>query len=86
MKGQARRASGHMEVAEAIAMGVADAGIAIAYGLDFIPLAEERFDLVIAWELATDSRVRLADRLGSRSFRRELDSVGGYQVGDTRSC
>jgi len=83
-KGQGPAARGHLEVAEAIALGAADAGIAIrgaaiAYGLDFVPLAEERFDLVIPRESATDPRVeRLVDTLGSRAFRRELDSVGGY--------
>jgi molybdate-binding protein len=87
-----------MEVAQAIAMGAADAGIAIrsaaaAYGLGFIPLAVERFDLVIPRAMATDPRVeRLVDTLGSTTFRRELDTVGGYitresghQVGETRS-
>ena len=91
-------ALGHMEVAQAIAMGAADAGIAIrgaavAFGLGFIPLAVERFDLAIPRTLATDPRVeRLVDTLGSRTFRRELDVVGGYithesghQVGETRS-
>jgi len=91
-------ALGHMEVAQAIAMGVADAGIAIrgaalAFGLGFIPLAVERFDLVIPRDLATDPRIeRLVDTLGSTTFRRELDIVGGYitqesgqQVGETRS-
>jgi molybdate-binding protein len=91
-------AFGHMEVARAIAMGTADAGIAfqgaaLAFGLGFIPLAVERFDLVIPRALATDPRVeRLVDTLGSRAFRRELDTVGGYvthesgqQVGDTQS-
>jgi molybdate-binding protein/DNA-binding XRE family transcriptional regulator len=91
-------ALGHMEVAQAIAMGAADAGIAIrsaaaAFGLGFIPLAVERFDLVIPRALATDARVeRLVDTLGSTTFRRELDTVGGYithesghQVGETRS-
>jgi len=98
LPGTAQVARGHMEVAEAISLGVADAGIAIqgaalAYGLDFIPLAQERFDLVFPRELATDARVeRLVDVLGSRTFRRELDCVGGYQtgasghqVGETRS-
>jgi molybdate-binding protein len=87
-----------MEVAQAIAMGVADAGIAIrgaalAFGLGFIPLAVERFDLVIPRTLATDPRIeRLVDTLGSLAFRRELDTVGGYitgesgrQVGEIRS-
>ena len=77
-------ARGHLEVAQTIAMGAADAGVAIrgaalAYGLEFIPLAEERFDLVFSRELATDPRIeRLVDTLGSRTFRRELDCVGGY--------
>ena len=98
MRGSGSVALGHMEVAQAIAMGAADAGIAIrsaaaAFGLGFIPLAMERFDLVIPRTLATDPRVeRLVDTLGSRTFRRELDTVGGYithesghQVGETRS-
>ena len=98
MRGSGSVALGHMEVAQAIAMGAADAGIAIrsaaaAFGLGFIPLAVERFDLVIPRTLATDPRVeRLVDTLGSRTFRRELDIVGGYithesghQVGETRS-
>ena len=91
-------ALGHMEVAQAIAMGAADAGIAIrsaaaAFGLGFIPLAVERFDLVIPRALAIDPRVeRLVDTLGGRTFRRELDTVGGYitqesgqQVGEIRA-
>jgi len=98
VRGSGSVALGHMEVAQAIAMGAADAGIAIrsaaaAFGLGFIPLAVERFDLVIPRTLATDPRVeRLVDTLGSRTFRRELDTVGGYithesghQVGETRS-
>ncbi len=96
--GSAGVALGHMEVAQAIAMGAADAGIAIrsaaaAFGLGFIPLAVERFDLVIPRTLATDPRVeRLVDMLGGRTFRRELDTVGGYithesgqQVGEIRA-
>ncbi len=46
------RATGHLQVASAIAAGLADAGVAsepaaLAYGLGFVPLAEEHFDLVI---------------------------------------
>ena len=98
VRGRGGVALGHMEVAQAIAMGAADAGIAIrgaaaAFGLGFIPLAVERFDLVIPRALATDPRVeRLVDTLGSTTFRRELDTVGGYithesgqQVGETRA-
>jgi putative molybdopterin biosynthesis protein len=84
-----RVALGHMEVAEAVAMGASDAGIsirsaALAYGLDFVPLATERFDLVIPRTLATDPRVeRVVDTLASRGFRRELESVGGYATRET---
>ncbi len=85
----AKEAHGHLEVAQAIALGAADAGVAIrsaalAFGLDFVPLAEERFDLVIPPGLATDPRVeRMVDVLGSRSFRRELDLLGGYGTGQS---
>jgi putative molybdopterin biosynthesis protein len=79
-------AAGHMDVARAVAMGVADAGMsirsaALAFGLDFLPLAEERFDLVVSQELSGDPRViRLLDTLSSKPFRREIESLGGYGV------
>jgi molybdate-binding protein/DNA-binding XRE family transcriptional regulator len=84
-------AKGHMDVARAIAMGAADAGVAIrsaalAHGLEFLPLAEERFDLVVAGDLSSDPRVvRLLDLLCSRPFRRELESLGGYAVRESGS-
>jgi molybdate-binding protein/DNA-binding XRE family transcriptional regulator len=80
---------GHMEVATAVALGAADAGIAIegaalAYGLGFVPLAEERFDLVVAPDLVDDPRIdRLLGALDSRPFRSELRSLGGYEVTET---
>lgn len=85
-------AAGHLDVARLVASGAADAGVgvraaALAFGLDFIPLAEERFDLVLPAELADDARVvRLLDLLSGRAFRRELAALGGYdatQTGDT---
>jgi molybdate-binding protein/DNA-binding XRE family transcriptional regulator len=81
-------ASGHGEVARLVALGVADAGLAIAavarpMGLDFIPLTEERFDLVLPKQLAEDGRVaRLLETLSSRMFRREMESLGGHVVRD----
>ena len=52
LPGYNTQATGHLHVAAAIAAGLADAGIAsepaaLAYGLAFIPLASEHFDLVI---------------------------------------
>lgn len=74
--------SGHLEVAGAVAMGAADVGIAtrdaaIAFGLHFMPLAEERFDLVVPLDLAADPRVqRLLDVLTGAPFRREISALG----------
>lgn len=89
LKGPALLARGHLEVAQAVAHGAADVGIAIqsvalAWGLDFVPLSAERFDLVFPEALASDERVeRLIDELGSSAFRRELGSVGGYETGES---
>lgn len=82
-------ARGHFDVARQVAFGAAEAGVAIraaalAFGLDFVPLAEERFDLVLAADLAEDRRVvRLLDVLSGRSFRHELSRLGGYDVAQT---
>ncbi|MBL8913074.1 MAG: helix-turn-helix domain-containing protein [Archangium sp.] len=79
-------ATGHLEVAQRIALGAADAGIgiraaAIAFGLPFIPLTEERFDLVFHDRLAQDDRMeRLVDTVAGSPFKRELAALGGYQT------
>jgi molybdate-binding protein len=81
-------AGGHVEVARTIAMGAADVGVAtrdvaIAFGLGFVPLAEERFDLVVPRAALGDPRVaRLFEMLVSAPYLRELDALG-Y---DTRSA
>ena len=85
--GYDRLLGGHLQIAQAVAMGAADAGVvarsaAVAHGLDFVPLSEERFDLVFAKEWSGDPRAgRIVDTLEGRAFRRELGSLGGY---DTR--
>lgn len=81
-------APGHLEVAHAVAIGAADAGVAtrdaaLAFGLDFIALAEERYDLVLPLPLLEDPRVRrLLDVMTASPLRRELESLG-Y---DVRPC
>jgi molybdate-binding protein/transcriptional regulator with XRE-family HTH domain len=52
LAGYETRAGGHLQVASAVAAGLADAGVASepaarAYDLEFVPLADERFDLVL---------------------------------------
>jgi molybdate-binding protein len=82
-------ARSHVGVAQAVAMGVADVGVAtraaaLSFGLGFVPLAQERFDLVLPAAQAEDARIaRLLDTLSSRSFRRELTCLGGYDVSNS---
>jgi putative molybdopterin biosynthesis protein len=89
LRGYGDLARGHLDVAQRIATGGADVGVvaraaAMAFGLEFMPLAEERFDLVLPKALAADPRViRLLDMLEGRAFRRELASLGGYDAAES---
>jgi molybdate-binding protein/transcriptional regulator with XRE-family HTH domain len=82
-------AAGHLQVADAIAAGLADAGVAcepaaLAHGLAFIPLAAERFDLVIPSGHAASREVQaLIKVLASRWLIDQLASLPGY---DPSSC
>jgi molybdopterin molybdotransferase/putative molybdopterin biosynthesis protein len=84
-----RVATGHLAVAQAIAQRTADVGVATrsaasAFGLRFVPLAEERSDLVFSAELRDDVRVgRIVDTLRSPAFRRELATLDGYGTGQS---
>jgi molybdate-binding protein/DNA-binding XRE family transcriptional regulator len=78
-------ANGHLQVALAVSMGAADTGMAtrdaaLAFGLHFVPLAEERYDLVVPRATFGDPRLqRLFDTLSSSVFQRELSCLG-YDV------
>ncbi|HEY8597463.1 MAG TPA: substrate-binding domain-containing protein, partial [Thermomicrobiales bacterium] len=72
VRGYARTVGSHRVVAEVVAAGLADAGPGIlaaasALGLGFIPLAEERYDLIFADETRESAPVAaLLDTLTSR--------------------
>jgi len=76
----------HTEVALAVHQGQAQVGLGIHasaafYHLDFIPLFQERFDLVITKEQITDRRLSpLFDTLYSGEFRRGVQNLAGYDV------
>ncbi len=54
------------------------------FGLDFIPLLSERYDLVVRnTDLNSPGVQALLDTLGRAAFRRELEGLGGY---DTRGA
>ena len=76
----------HLAVAEAVAAGLADVGIGVraaaqALGLGFVPLAEERYDLVIPRAFFELPPVQaLFETLHSPLFRLEVEALGGYDV------
>jgi molybdate-binding protein len=78
------RATGHLQVASAVAAGLADAGVAsepaaLAYGLAFLPLAAERFDLVIpAAQVGSREVQGLLKVLTSPWLLTQLASLPGY--------
>jgi molybdate-binding protein/DNA-binding XRE family transcriptional regulator len=84
VSGYEREVPSHLAVAEAVASGGADVGpgilaVALALGLDFISLQEERYDLVIPLAfLQTDPVQALLDVVASPRFRAELEALGGY--------
>jgi putative molybdopterin biosynthesis protein len=75
---------GHLEVAAAIAEGEADAGLTIelaerAFGLTFIPLQEERYDLVLFENECEFGLIRaLLDVLNSTRFAKEVNQLCAY--------
>ena len=87
LPGYDSRAAGHLQVAAAIVGGLADAGVssqpaALAYGLEFIPLAAERFDLVLPAKHAASREVQgLLRVLTSPWLLAQLASLPGYDPG-----
>jgi len=79
----------HMAVASAVKSGVADTGIGIyaasvALDLDFIPVAKERYDLIVPVECLDDAKVRaLLDIIEKDDdFRSSVTRLGGYDTAD----
>jgi len=79
----------HLEVAGAVAEGNADVGVgveaaALAYGLDFVLLTTERYDLVVpvgVWDLPAIQA--LARWLSTEEAKAAIVDVGGYDVAQT---
>jgi putative molybdopterin biosynthesis protein len=79
----------HMAVAAAVVSGAADTGLAVlsaaqALGLDFVPVAQERYDLAIPEEhYATPMLQALLQIIREdREFRTQIESMGGYDVSE----
>jgi putative molybdopterin biosynthesis protein len=76
----------HLAVAAAVASGRADCGLGIAaasqaLNLDFLPLFQERYDLVIANDHYQSPLLQpLLDLLQDESFQKNVVSLPGYDV------
>ena len=76
----------HTAVAALVDAGSADAGMGIysaakMYGLGFVPVCEEQYDLLIpdyAWD--TPMVQALVDTLQSPAFRARMEQLGGYRL------
>jgi putative molybdopterin biosynthesis protein len=89
IKGYNHEVASHLEVARLIRDGVGDVGIGVEAaarhcGLGFIPLREEQYDLIMRVEFLQTHPVmsQFLDAVVSRSFRREIEALGGYNLAD----
>ena len=89
IEGYDREETNHLGVASAVANGEANVGIGIEktaklVDVDFVPLIDERYDLVL---LKTEKNHLLIEEvqkiLASEAFHTELHSIGGYDLSKT---
>jgi putative molybdopterin biosynthesis protein len=86
LPGYDSQAAGHLEVAAAVAGRLADVGVssepaALSYRLGFIPLASERFDLILPAKHAASREVQgLLKVLTSPWLLAQLASLPGYDA------
>jgi putative molybdopterin biosynthesis protein len=89
IRGYGRIAPGHLPAAWQVQAGQADCCVATraaarVFGLGFIPLVSERYDLAIRRQhLDMPGIQAVLDTLSRSNYRRELESLGGY---DTRAA
>ncbi|MDR3640732.1 MAG: molybdopterin biosynthesis protein [Humidesulfovibrio sp.] len=76
----------HMAVAVNVLTGAADCGLGIfaaakAMGLDFVPLARERYDLILPTAFLADPRIKtLREIIGQEGFQERMRKLGGYDT------
>ena len=86
IRGYDREEYTHLAVAAAIQGGRADVGLGIlpaarTMGLEFVPLFEEEYDLVIPTEFYDGDLLRpMLDMITSPQFQREVEDLGGYNT------
>jgi len=86
--GYEREEHTHLAVAGAVAAGRADCGLGVlaaarAFGLDFVPVAKEPYDLVLLKDSIEDELLSpLWSLLESDDFRRAVTDLGGYDTAE----
>lgn len=89
IRGYEREESTHAAVGVLVREGTADVGMAIypiarLFGVDFMPLVEEEYDLLVAREFVEDARFSvLMDAITSPEFAARLKEFGGYTTDQT---
>ena len=79
----------HMAVAVAFLSGKVDVGLGIksaanALGLDFVPLVEERYDLLIPGEMFDTPMIQaILAVINTSLFQETVEKMGGYSTRDT---
>ncbi|MDQ2881046.1 MAG: substrate-binding domain-containing protein [Actinomycetota bacterium] len=87
--GYEREEHTHLAVAAAVAAGRVDAGLGIRaavrpFGLDFVPVAQEPYDLVVTQQTYdSDVLAPLWALLADNKFRDSIDALGGYSTAET---
>jgi putative molybdopterin biosynthesis protein len=89
ISGYSREEHTHLAVAAAVAAGRADTGMGIlaaarAFGLDFIPIAREPYDLVLRASSVDDELLApWWALLQQPEFQAQVESLGGYSCAET---
>ena len=86
IRGYGQEYKSHWECARTLVEGQADVAVgpravATVFGLEFLPVMEVAFDLVIPRTLIDHPRIQaILQRVRSRGFRREIEMLPGYQA------
>jgi putative molybdopterin biosynthesis protein len=89
VQGYDREEYTHMNVASAVASGLVDTGMAIraaaqALSLDFVPVTQERYDLIVPRHLENAPQVKHLFNVinHDQEFQRIVEGLGGYDLQD----
>lgn len=85
IKGYEKEVGTHMAVGATIVGKSADVGLGIraaarALGLDFIPIAQEQYDIILNFPASDDQAKAIIEILNSSEFRRDVEALGGYDL------